>query len=190
MSAEEKTSVKQMLSSIWWLVLLRGLLILLMGIFLISRPLPTLMVLIMFLGFYWFFDGILAIIEAIRGRKSHKDWGWGVFVGIISTLAGIVIFTQPLMSTVIGATFLIYLIAFMVLASGIWSIITGFRLRKTIKNEWSMIFGGVLSVIFALLLLANPVVSAMTIVWLVGLFALVGGIALIIISFRMRNISG
>ncbi len=190
MALEEKMSINQILSSIWWLVLLRGILILLMGIFLISRPLPTLMVLVMFLGFYWFFDGILTIVEAIRGRKSHKDWGWGMFVGIITVLAGIVIFIQPFVSTVIGATFLIYLIAFMVLASGIGSIITGIRLRKTIKNEWSMILGGLLSVIFAVLLLANPLVSAMTLVWLIGVFALVGGIVLIIISFRIRKLAG
>ena len=188
-SAEQKSGFKELFATIWWLVLLRGIVILLMGILLVSRPLPTLIVLVYLLGFYWFFDGIFILIASIRGRKSHKDWGWGIFVGIISALAGVVVFTQPYISAVIGATFVIYVVAFMVLASGIWSIITGIRLRKEISNEWSMILGGLLSAIFGILLMINPLVSAMTLVWLMGVFALAGGIILIVVSFRIRKLS-
>jgi len=186
---EQKSGFKELLATIWWLVLLRGIVILLMGILLVSRPLPTLIVLVYLLGFYWFFDGIFTLIASIRGRKSHKDWGWGIFVGIISALAGVVVFTQPYISAVIGATFVIYVVAVMVLVSGIWSIITGIRLRKEISNEWSMILGGVLSAIFGILLMINPLVSAMTLVWLIGVFALAGGIILIVVSFRIRKLS-
>ena len=186
---DQKSELKNLLSTIWWLVLLRGLVILLMGILLVSRPLPTIVVLVYLLGFYWFFDGIFTLFESIRGRKGHKDWGWGLFVGIISILAGIIVFTQPYVSAVIGATFVIYLVAIMVLASGLWSIITGIRLRKQISNEWSMILGGVLSAIFALLLMSNPLMSAMTLVWLMGAIALIGGIVLIAISFRIRKLA-
>ena len=61
-------SLQQMLAKIWWLVLLRGILILLIGILLVFRPLPAIMVLIMFLGFYWFLYGLITILGAIRGR--------------------------------------------------------------------------------------------------------------------------
>ncbi|MCK4754535.1 MAG: HdeD family acid-resistance protein [Calditrichia bacterium] len=188
-SAEQKSGIKELFATIWWLVLLRGIVMLLMGILLVSRPLPTLIALVYLLGFYWFFDGIFILIASIRGRKSHKDWGWGIFVGIISALAGVVVFTQPYISAVIGVTFVIYVVAFMVLASGIWSIITGIRLRKEISNEWSMILGGLLSAIFGILLMINPLVSAMTLVWLMGVFALAGGIILIVVSFRIRKLS-
>lgn len=187
--AEQKGMLKEVFSTIWWLVLLRGLVILLMGLLLIFRPVPTIIVLFYLLGFYWFFDGILTLIESIRGRKSHKDWGWGVFVGIISALAGVFVFTQPYISAVIGATMVIYLVAIMALISGIWSIITGFRLRKAGTNEWSMILGGVLSALFGILLMANPLVSAMTLVWIMGLFALIGGIILIVIAFKIRAVA-
>jgi uncharacterized membrane protein HdeD (DUF308 family) len=186
---EQKGAVKEVFSTIWWVVLLRGIVILLMGILLVSRPLPTIIVLFYLLGFYWFFDGIFTLIESIRGRKSYKDWGWGVFVGIISALAGVVVFTQPYISAVIGVTFVIYLVAFMAIISGIWSIITGIRLRKEISNEWSMILGGALSALFGILLMMNPMVSAMTLVWIMGLFALIGGIGLIVVSFRIRKLA-
>ena len=186
---EQKSGLKELFSTIWWLVLLRGIVVLLMGILLVGRPLPTIVVLVYLLGFYWFFDGIFTLIGSIRGRKSHKDWSWGVFVGIISALAGVIVFTQPYISAVIGVTFMIYVVAIMVFFSGMWSIITGIRVRKQISNEWSMIMGGVLSVLFAILLMSNPLMSAMTLVWLMGVIALVGGIVLIVISFRIRKLS-
>ena len=187
--AEQKGIMKEVFSSIWWLVLLRGLVVLIMGLLLILRPVPTIIILFYLLGFYWFLDGILTIFESIRGRKSHKDWGWGVFVGIISALAGVIVFTQPYISALFGFTLVIYLVAFMALASGIWGILTGIRLRKTISNEWSMIVGGAFAALFGILLIINPLVSAMTLVWLMGLFALIGGIVLIIVSFRIRSLA-
>jgi uncharacterized membrane protein HdeD (DUF308 family) len=186
---EGKSVLKEVFSTIWWLVLLRGLVILIIGLLLILRPVPTIIVLFYLLGFYWFFDGIFTLFESIRGRKSHKDWGWGVFVGIISILAGIVVFTQPYLSAVIGATVVIYLVAVMVLISGIWGIMTGIRLRKVIAHEWSMILGGALSALFGILLMVNPLVSAMTLVWLMGLFALISGVVLIVISFRLKSLA-
>ena len=187
--AEQKGIMKEVFSSIWWLVLLRGLVVLIMGLLLILRPVPTIIILFYLLGFYWFLDGIFTIFESIRGRKSHKDWGWGVFVGIISALAGVIVFTQPYISALFGFTLVIYLVAFMALASGIWGILTGIRLRKTISNEWSMIVGGAFAALFGILLIINPLVSAMTLVWLMGLFALIGGIVLIIVSFRIRSLA-
>ena len=187
--SSENQSVKNVISNIWWLVLLRGLLVLGLGILLISKPMATLVILVHVMGIFWFIDGLATLFESIRGRKTHTNWGWGVFVGIISALAGLIVFVQPVISAVIGMTFLIYLVAIMILASGIWSVITGIRLRKAIKNEWSMILGGILYVIFGLLLLGNPVMSAMMIVWLFGLSALVGGIFLIIASFRIRKLA-
>jgi len=186
---EQKGVLKELFSSIWWLVLLRGFVILLMGLLLIFRPVPTIIVLVYLLGFYWFFDGIFTLIESVRGRKSNQEWRWGLFVGIVSVLAGVIVFTQPYISAVIGATFVIYLVAILALISGIWGIMTGVRLRKVISNEWSMILGGVLAALFGILLMVNPLVSAMTLVWIMGIFALIGGIALIALSFRIRSLA-
>jgi uncharacterized membrane protein HdeD (DUF308 family) len=183
---EQQGSVKKLFSTIWWLVLLRGLVILLMGLLLIFRPVPTITVLFYLLGFYWFFDGVFTLIKSIRARKSHKDWGRGVFVGIISMLAGVIVFINPYIGLFISAILLIYFVAFLALVSGIWSFITGVKLRKSISNEWSMILGGTLSVLFGILLMVNPIVSAITLVWLMGIFALIGGIGFIVLSFRLK----
>ena len=167
---------------------MRGIAVALLGLMLLTRTAATVTALVWLMGIYWLVDGVFVIIESIRGRKSNGDWGFGVFVGFISVLAGIIVFSRPLVTAAMGATFFVYLVAFMVVFSGIGSIATGFRLRKEIDNEWSMILGGGLSVIFGLVLMMNPLMSAAILAWTVGGFALVGGIFLIVQAFKIRKV--
>jgi uncharacterized membrane protein HdeD (DUF308 family) len=84
-------------------------------------------------------------------------------------------------------TFLIYLIAFWAMFFGINGIVTGIRLRKEVNHEWSMILGGFVSTLFGILLLVSPMMSAMTLVWLIAVFAVADGIILIFLSFKVKK---
>jgi len=185
----EKNIIQKIAQDIWWLVLLRGIIVTILGLLLIFRTAETVTALVWLMGIYWFIDGIFTVVESIRGRKSHQNWGWGVFVGILSLLAGLVVFTRPFITAVMGAMFVIYLIAFMIMLSGIGSIFTGIRLRKKIDNEWSMILSGALYTLFGVMLLINPMVSAMVLTYTVGFFALAGGIVLIILAMRLHKVT-
>ncbi len=187
MATEAKNVISQILSDIWWLVLLRGITATLLGILLFTQTGVTLMVFMLFVGAYWFVDGIFTIFASIKGRKYLANWGWGIFTGIISLLAGLVVLGQPLMAGLITASFMIYLVGFMVIISGIFSIVTGIRLRKEIDNEWSMIIGGVLSLLFGFVLIFNPLLSLIVLVYFIGALSLVGGIILIVLSFQIRK---
>jgi uncharacterized membrane protein HdeD (DUF308 family) len=187
--AGEKSIIQKLAQDIWWLVLIRGIIVTILGLLLVFRTAETVTALVWLMGIYWFIDGIFTVVESIRGRKSHQNWGWGVFVGILSLLAGIVVFTRPFITAVMGAMFVIYLIAFMIMSSGIGSIFTGIRLRKKIDNEWSMILSGALYTLFGLMLLINPMVSAMVLTNTVGFFALAGGIVLIILAMRLHKVT-
>jgi uncharacterized membrane protein HdeD (DUF308 family) len=183
----EKTLLQSLASQTWWLVLLRGIAVLLLGIALLTNPAATVMILVQFLGAYWIADGIFTLVHALKGRKVAKNWGRGLFVGIPSIVAGLIIFSRPLASAILTVTFLVYLIAFWSMFFGINSIVTGIRLHKEVNNEWSMILGGIISTLFGILLLVSPMMSAMTLVWLIAVFALVDGIILIVLSFKVRK---
>lgn len=185
---DNKTLLQQFCSDTWWIVLVRGIAMVLLGIFLLMRPGATLVIIIQFVGAYWFVDGIFTIVASIRGRKTHSNWGWGIFVGVLSILAGGVIFMYPFMSTVMTQLFLVYFLAFLSMFFGIMSVVTGIRLRKEIDNEWSMIIGGIFSTLFGVLLLVEPVISAATLIWVAGIFSIIGGIAQVISSFQVRKI--
>ena len=187
MATESRNVINQMLSDIWWLVLLRGISALLLGILLFSNPAITLAVFMMFVGAYWLVDGIFTVFLSIKGRKQLANWGWGIFVAVISILAGLAVLGQPLMAAILSTTFLVYLVGFMVIISGISSIVTGIRLRKEIDNEWSMILGGLLYVLFGVFLVINPLMSMVGLLYFIGGLSVIGGIVLIIFSLKIRK---
>jgi uncharacterized membrane protein HdeD (DUF308 family) len=182
-------SFKKILKTIWWFVLLRGIALVLLGILLLTRPAATLTLVIWFLGAYWFVDGIVILVKSIRGRKTLKNWGWGVFVGIIGIIAGLVVFSQPVLTALLTTTFLVYFLGFAAMISGIASIVTAISMRKKIKHEWSMIFGGAAWFLLGLLLVAYPLAGMLVLIYTVGILAIIGGMTLVANAFVIRGIA-
>jgi len=182
-----ESKLKNVATGIWWLILLRGIAALLLGILLLTNTAKTLLVLIIFLGIYWVVDGIITLLTSFSGRKEHSGWGWGIFAGIISVFAGLAVLSQPLLIAMFTASFIFSLVGILIVISGISSIVSGFRLRKT-SDEWTMIVGGALSAILGLLLLMNPLFSAVVYVYALAFFSIIGGIVLISLSFRAKKL--
>lgn len=187
MTAGEIKSLKQVASAIWWLVLLRGIAAVLLGILLFTNTAATLSVIIIFLGIYWVVDGISTLLASFIGREEHSNWGWGIFVGIISILAGLAVLSQPVLTAIFTTSFIVSFVGIMIIISGVWSIVTGFRLRKT-SGEWVMIIGGVLGLILGLLLVMNPLISALVYVYIIAVFLIIGGFALIVMAFQVKKL--
>lgn len=186
MANETKNVLNQMLSDIWWLVLLRAIAAILLGILLFANPGALLMVIMIYIGVYWLIDGIFTVIASLRGRKNLEHWGWAIFTGIISILAGLAVLSQPVLSALLTTTFFAYLVGFLAIVSGISSLVSGFRLHKA-SGEWSMIIGGLMSLLFGLLLVFNPLFSSFVLLSMAGIFALIGGIILLLFAIRMRS---
>jgi len=187
MTAGEIKSLKQVASAIWWLVLLRGIAAVLFGILLFTNTAATLSVIIIFLGIYWVVDGISTLLASFIGREEHSNWGWGIFVGIISILAGLAVLSQPVLTAIFTTSFIVSFVGIMIIISGVWSIVTGFRLRKT-SGEWVMIIGGVLGLILGLLLVMNPLFSALVYVYIIAVFLIIGGFSLIVMAFQVKKL--
>jgi uncharacterized membrane protein HdeD (DUF308 family) len=183
----ERHLLQKMAGDYWWLVLIRGIAVLCLGLLMVSRPGMTLVLIIQFLGAYLLVDGIFTIINSQRSRKVLGDWRWALFTGILGVIAGIVVFSRPLAAAVLTTTFLVHFIALLALASGFSSIFTGIRLRKEIDNEWSMILGGLLYCGFGILLLGSPMLSMATLIWVLGILAIGGGLVQILASFKIRS---
>jgi len=184
----EGKSIQQFCSKVWWLVLLRGIILVLFGWLLLSRPGMTILILIQFLGVYFFIDGIFNVFRSIRARKFVRGWGWGIFTGILEILLSIIIFSHPLVSTIITVKFLVYWTAFMAIILGIFGIITGILAHQDVKHEWAMIIGGILAIIFGIILIINPMTTVAIYLTIMGIFAVVGGILEIFASLRLRTI--
>ncbi|SEH02469.1 Uncharacterized membrane protein HdeD, DUF308 family [Nonomuraea solani] len=169
------------ISRSWWLLLVRGIAAIVFGILALIWPGLTLLVLVIFFGAYALVSGVFALMAGFRhGARSRA---WLIISGILGILAGIVAFIWPGLSSLA----LLFIIAFWAILTGVAEVVAGIQLRKVIDNEWMLIVGGVLSVIFGLLLLGWPGAGLLSLLWLIGVFAIMYGIAMIVLSIRVRN---
>ncbi len=90
----------------------------------------------------------------------------------------------------ITALGLLILIAAWAIVNGIMEIVAAIKLRKVITNEWLLVLAGLASIVFGVLLFLLPGPGALILVWWIGSFALVFGILLMILAFKMRGLKG
>jgi uncharacterized membrane protein HdeD (DUF308 family) len=148
-------------------------------------PGMTLWVLVLLFGAYALVDGIFVVVAGIRGAGGSRRWVL-IIEGMLSILAGIVALLWP----GITALVLLYVIAFWAIFTGVAEIVAAVALRREIEGEWALIQGGVLSVIFGIILAVLPGVGLLSLVWLIGIYAILFGIALIALAFRVRVMRG
>ena len=172
------------LSTNWWALALRGVLAILFAVVTFLWPGITLGALVLVFGVYAFIDGVLAIIAAVRAVEGHRRWGALLFEGIVGILAGVCAFLVP----GITLTFLIFLVAAWAIITGVFEIGAAIRLRRNIPQEWLLILMGVVSIIFGLLIYWVPIAGALVIVWWLAAYALIFGIMLLVLAFRLRRL--
>jgi uncharacterized membrane protein HdeD (DUF308 family) len=163
----------------WWVLLLRGIFAVLFGVMAFLWPGITLVTLILLCGLYFIVDGIT---ETVMGGRSRT---WSLLIaGVLSIIAGVLTFFYP----GVTAFVLLVLVAAWAVIRGIFEVIAAIRLRRELANEWLLVIAGVISILFGVLLLSNPAAGALAMVWLIGLYALLFGITMMILAFRLRGL--
>ncbi len=173
-------TINQQESPSWWLVLLQGIAILILGLLLVTSPGITMASLIVFLGIYWLVDGLFSIIRIFL-KDSDTHWGWLLARGILGILAGILVLRHPLMATVLVPTTLVFILGIQGIIIGVIGLVQAFQ-----GGGWSAGIMGGLSVLFGIILLANPLVGAFALPLVLGVFGIIGGIMLIVLAFKLK----
>ncbi len=166
-----------------WLVGLRGLLAILFGLAAILWPTLTLGILIIMFGLYVIVDGIFTIALGIWGSKYQSNSWWMVFEGIVRIGIGLIAIIWPGLTSIS----LVILIAIWAIITGIIEIFLAIRLRKEIHNELILGLSGALSVLVGIILIAQPNVGALAVVFLIGFYAILFGILLIVFAVQMQR---
>jgi len=169
----------------WWLLAIRGVLSILFGIAAFVWPGLTLTVLVILFGAYAVVDGIFAIIAGISGRNQYERWWLLIIEGIAGIAVGVLTFVWP----DITALVLLIFIAAWAIVTGIFEIAAAIRLRRYIEGEWLLALAGIASVIFGILLVLFPGAGALAVVWLIATYAVIFGILMIVLAFRLRSLS-
>jgi uncharacterized membrane protein HdeD (DUF308 family) len=163
----------------WWILLVRGVLLILIGVLAFVSPLTW----VVFVGVYALIDGTAMLISGFGEQPAGQSHWPLIVVGILGILAGLFILWNPALA---GET-LTYVIAAWAIVTGILEIISAIRLRDEISNEWWLILTGILAIIFGILVFRNVLAGFVTITWVFGIFAILAGILSIVLSFRVRD---
>ena len=165
----------------WWAIAIRGFISILFGLVALFLPGATMLSLVLLFAAYLFVDGVFGIISAVRAAGQHGRWGLLVLEGIVDIVVAAIAVLWPKITVV----------AFVLLIA-IWAIISGglmlraaFRLAQD-SGRWWLILGGIVSLIYGILLIAAPMVGALVLTWWLGAYALVFGFALLVLAFRLR----
>jgi uncharacterized membrane protein HdeD (DUF308 family) len=172
------------LSHSWWVLILRGAAAILFGILAFIWPQITFTVLVLFFGAYALWDGVFALIGAFRA-ESDRRWAL-ILEGVAGIAAGVITFVWTGAATLA----ILFIIAAWAIVTGIMEIVAAIRLREEIEGEWLLLLGGVLSVVFGVLVVIWPASGLLAITWIIGAYAILFGLLLIVLGFRVRDIAG
>jgi uncharacterized membrane protein HdeD (DUF308 family) len=173
------------LSRNWGWVALRGVIAVLFGVFAFVAPASTLAVLILFWGAFAFVDGILALIAAFKVRDQGRPFWPLLIAGLIGIAAGGATFLWPAMTALV----LLMFIGAWAFVMGIFQILAAVRLRREIEHEWLLALSGGLSVLFGLFVLFQPAAGALALIWAIGAYAVVFGVLIIGLAFKLKGVA-
>jgi uncharacterized membrane protein HdeD (DUF308 family) len=172
------------LANNWWTFVLRGVLAILFGIAVFAYPGATMLSLVFLFGFYTFAGGILAIVGAVRAARHGERWGLLVFEGIVSIIAAIAVVAMPGLTLFL----LVMLIAAWAIVSGASLLVAAFKIDAD-HGRWWLALGGIVSLLYGILLVAAPLIGAVVLTWWIGAYAFAFGLALIVFGIRLRTLS-
>ena len=169
----------------WWLLVLRGIFAVLFGVVAFGWPGLTAEALVFVFGAYALANGIFTLGLAIRSASGTPGRGTLLLLGLLGAAAGILTFVYPGNT----ALALLWVIAFWAIFTGIVEVAAAIQLRKVLTNEWVLLLSGILSVVFGVLVIARPNAGALSILWLIGTYAILYGIMLLTIAIRLRSLA-
>lgn len=169
----------------WWMLLIQGSFAVLIGAILLWAPaktkVETYQLLVALLGFFWLVSGILDLVHMFT---DHTGWGWKLFAGLISIVAGSYILMYPVAAAVA-------LPQIFVLVLGIWGLFYGFLalLMAFRGGGWGMGILGVITILFGFMLIGDYMNfgAGLAMLWAAAIWAVIGGIVMIVQAFRQRS---
>lgn len=163
--------------------MLRGVLAILFGLTAFVWPDITWVVLVFMFGIYTLVDGLVAVGTGLSRAKDSPRWRVFFLKGLINIGAAVL----ALIWAQLAGLIMVFVIAGWAVLTGILEIIAAIRLRHEINNEWLLALGGIVSIALGIFLFLRPVAGGIAIIWTVAAYAVIFGVLLIALGFRLKN---
>jgi uncharacterized membrane protein HdeD (DUF308 family) len=180
MSTYEATTADP-LKSLWWLVILFGVLVFGVGVFFLVSPHETLETFTIIAGILLLFDGALAIIASIVGRGEGR--GLLAVIGVLSAIAGLVLIKKPFDTLVVfTVVFGIWLVV-----AGVVRFVTAFSL---VEGRGGSIALAILDVAAGIVILSWPGIGLTTLAVIIGIVLILRGLLWIAAGWTLHRATG
>lgn len=177
-------------TGVWWWVLIRGIAAVVFGVIALVSPAVAFTAITLAFGIYAIVDGVFTAGHAIRVRSTFKHWGWLLVQGILSVLAGIAALVLPGLIGLFGGLVILWTIVIWNITHGIVGIRSAAGAAAGNAKTWGII-AGVVSILFGVLLGAlvwfTPGSALLGLVWLIGIYAIVFGVMLVVTAIQVRS---
>ncbi|MDR3476060.1 MAG: DUF308 domain-containing protein [Devosia sp.] len=169
------------------LTALRGLVLLVAGLYAIFFPGLTLTSLVLLGGALFFVDGVLGLWSLTFGKAKTGNFWFDIARNVLAVLTGALILLSPFLATLFTVTFIIYVAAFQAIIVGVMEVVFVVRAREVFSAIWPILVSGILYVLFGLMLIFWPLSSAATFVIIAGVFAIIFAFSLFGLAWRLRK---
>ena len=170
----------------WGLLMgLRGLLMLLAGLYAVIWPGAALAVLVIAGGAILLVDGVLGLWALTFGGAKTGNFWFDVVRNILAIITGVLILLSPVLATLVTVWFFIYLVAFQAIVVGVMEIVIAIRERALYSKIWPVVLSGSLYVLFGIVLLFSPLSSAIFFVIFGGVMMILFSIGLFALAWRL-----
>ena len=176
--------MQQLISNFRTMFLFRGIAAVLFGIIALVWPKLTLSTLVFVFGVFAVVSGITAVVAALR-NTDEQGWGLLLFQGIVGILAGVVALVWP----GITALAFLYLLAAWAILTGIVELVAPLSFPMSGGRTVLMVLAGLVSIVFGILIAAQPSSGLLAVVWLIGVYAIVYGVMYIVVYFQSRSLT-
>lgn len=167
----------------WWVILIQGILLIILGFFIFNNPVAVLAGLSVWVGLLVLAAGVIGISSWLMAEKLERD-GTSLAWSIVTVVVGILMIKNVIATMVTISV----LFGLWMLVTGIWLSKTGWSLKDKSSLGWVLVIVGVFSIIAGVMMIFNVGVGATGISILLGLQVLLAGIAFVIFSFIKKNL--
>jgi uncharacterized membrane protein HdeD (DUF308 family) len=175
--------MQQLIGHYRTMFLFRGLAAVLFGVLTLVWPGLSLTALVLLFGVFAIISGITAVAASLHSTRE-QGWGFLLFQGILAILAGVIALVWP----GITALAFLYLLAAWAILTGILELIAPLAYPMSVGRGFLMVLTGLISIVFGIVIAAQPASGLLAVVWLIGVYAIVIGIMYVVVYFQARSL--
>lgn len=168
----------------WWTFAIQGLAFLAFGVLTVIWPGSSLQVMIALFGAFALVSGVTLMVASFDAAKHRLHWGSLLAAGVLDVLVGVVTWFWPGLT----AFAVLYLVVAWALVTGVLYVVASVEFHDEIPHSWLLTLTGLFSLVLAAVLAFDPRSGILSLVWVVGIYAIAGGISELVFAFRLRNL--